>query len=100
MKRKAPKLPKALWSPLGPVPIRLVRRIDRKGRAFGRFNGKTRRIEILRRLPPWVQWQTLRHEWLHMVLFDAGLHNAFSGEQMEVLCDALGTALAAELRNS
>jgi hypothetical protein len=66
---------------------------------FGGFDPKRRVIEILRDLDPWQQWQALRHEWCHMILFDAGMHNLYNDERQEVLCDVIGTALAAEMRN-
>lgn len=103
---RAPRLPSSIWSPLGPVPVHLVERIRPLSEEapkdiddFGNFDPKRRVIEVLDSLTPWQKWQTLRHEWCHMVLFDAGLHNLYNDERQEVLCDVIGTALAAELRN-
>jgi hypothetical protein len=67
---------------------------------FGDYDPKTRRIRVLASLDPWAQWQTLRHEWAHMVIFDAGFHNAFNEDQIEALCDLFGTALVGEMRNA
>jgi hypothetical protein len=105
-RKQPPPLPSSLWSPLGPVPVRIVERLRPMSKDapddvddFGGFEPKTRVIEVLKDLEPWAQWQALRHEWVHMVIYDAGVHNAFTGDQIECLCDLIGTALAAEMRN-
>ena len=103
----APPLPRSVWSPLGPVRVRAVKRIRSLAKGvpadvddFGTYDPKRRIIHVLASLEPWAQWQTLRHEWVHMVIFDAGFHNAFTAEQIEGLCDVIGTALVAEMRNA
>jgi hypothetical protein len=105
-RRRPPKLPTKVWSPLGPVPVLIVDHIAPMSKEapedvddFGGFDPKRRVIEVLRSLDPWQQWQSFRHEWCHMVLFDAGMHNLYNDERQEVLCDVIGTALAAEMRN-
>lgn len=104
--RKPPKLPSQLWSPLGPVRVQLVDRIKPLAKDapddvndFGQYDPNTRTISICKSLHPWAQWQTLHHEWVHMVFFDAGYHNAFEPNQIEGICDLIGTARAAEMRN-
>jgi hypothetical protein len=44
-----------------------------------------------------MQWQTLFHEMVHVVLSDAGLHNAFTEDQQEIICDVIATARVAEM---
>ena len=105
-KTAVPPLPKYLWSPLGDVRVRQVKRLRPLSREvpsdvddFGQYDPKHRAITVLRSLEPWVKWQTLWHEWVHMVLFDAGSHNHLSPEQVEVLCDVIGTALVGQMRS-
>jgi hypothetical protein len=105
--KPAPPLPKTLWSPLGPIRVRTLKRIKPLSKEvprdiddFGQYDPKKRTIRILRDLDPWVQWQTLRHEWVHAVIFDQGFHQAFTEEQIEAVCDLIGTALVSEMRNS
>ena len=105
--KHAPKLPTSLWSPLGPVKVVIVEHLRPLSKDapddiddFGSFEPKTRTIEILKDLDPWAQWQALRHEWMHMVIFDAGYHNTLSPELQEGLCDLVGTAMAADMRNA
>lgn len=75
------------------------KRKKKKPETMGRYYMQSRHIEVDRSLSPVVQLQTFRHEWVHMVLIDAGLHNAFSPEQQETICDVIGTAMAAEILN-
>jgi hypothetical protein len=103
-RRKAPRepaIPTHVWSALGPVEVRMVegKRKKKKPDTMGRYLMQLRRIEVDRSLAPAVQIQTFRHEWIHMVLIDAGLHNAFSPEQQETICDVIATAMAAEILN-
>jgi hypothetical protein len=105
-KQLPPPLPTHLWSPLGPVPVELVEHLHPLSKDappdvddFGAFDPKRRVIQVLADLEPWAQWQALRHEWVHMVIYDAGLHNAYGGDQIEAFCDVIGTAMAAEMRN-
>ena len=77
--RAAPPIPKTLWSPLGPLRVRVVKRLTPLVRGsvdFGHYDPKKRTIRILADLDPWVQWQTLRHEWFHALVFDHGFHQA------------------------
>lgn len=107
MKQKLPPpLPTSLWSPLGPVPVRVVERLQPLSKEapsdaddFAQYNPKTRTIEVLAGIEPWAQWQAFRHEWVHMVVFDAGYHNSCADELIEGFCDLIGTALVAEMRN-
>lgn len=103
---KAPPLPKTLWSPLGPVVVRVVSKLPNDEAAaagvfandFGSYDPAKREIYVLRRLHPWARHQAMWHEWFHMLIFDAGYQNGLSPEMIEGLCDVTATALAAELR--
>jgi hypothetical protein len=92
-----PPLPKTIPSQLGPVRVKLVKRVGKKGKLMGRYSMEKRVIEVCSRASRRMQWQTLYHEWMHMVLMDVGLHNVLGLEQQEVLCDTVGTARVAEM---
>jgi Zn-dependent peptidase ImmA (M78 family) len=95
---KLPPLPKRLPSQLGPIKVRLVKRAGKDN--LGRYDMATRVIEVISGASRVMQWQTLYHELAHAILSDAGLHNAFTHEQQEVLCDVFATARVAELMAS
>lgn len=99
---KLPPLPKFVESALGPVAVHIVKRCGKKTTEslMGRYGMAKRVIEVSSRSTPIAQWQTLFHEQVHMAMFDAGLHNAFSPEQQEVICDTIGTARAVEIREA
>jgi hypothetical protein len=97
---RLPPLPAAIPSPLGPVPVVLCPKIKRgkdKRFVFGKYNTAGREIHISQKASHVMQWQTLFHEWAHMVLHDAGLNNLLTSDQEEVFCEALGTARTHEL---
>jgi hypothetical protein len=95
-------VPTSVWSALGRVEVRMVegKKKRKKPYTMGRYLMQSRHIEVDQSLAPAVQLQTFRHEWIHMVLIDAGLHNAFSPEQQETIADVIATALVAEMLNS
>lgn len=97
-----PPLPDAVATQLGPVQVVVSRKIKarinkKKRRLFGRYRSVERVIEISAEASPIGQWQALFHEWVHVVMSDVGLHNAFTDEQQEVIADVIATARAAEL---
>ncbi len=98
-----PPLPPCVDTVLGPIPVVIVPRLKAKRkeggkvRLFGRYRALARQIEISAEATPVMQWQTLYHEWIHAVLADAGLHNAFSEEHQEVIADVIATARVAEI---
>jgi hypothetical protein len=95
--RRLPPIPAAISSPQGPIPVRIVKRIGkRKHTIMGRYRLTKRRIEIRANMPRRVQWHTLYHEQYHSILCDSGLHNAFSDEQQELLCDLYASARMGE----
>ena len=102
---RLPKLPAFVPSQLGPVPVIRHRKLKDKGPnkaayLFGRYSLSQREIHINEQSTHVMQWQTLFHEWAHMVMVDAGLHNALTNEQQETLCDAFATARVVELREA
>jgi Zn-dependent peptidase ImmA (M78 family) len=97
---RLPPLPSAVPSPLGPVAVVLCPKIKRGKDSrfvFGKYNTALREIHISQKASHVMQWQTLFHEWAHMVLRDAGLQNLLTSDQEEVFCEALGTARTHEL---
>jgi hypothetical protein len=96
------KLPKSLYSALGPVPIgRAPKPLTLDGepndKAIGQYSYITRRITLRDDLDGDTLWAVLFHEWVHVILTDAGCQG-MSEEHVEFVCDALGTALAAARR--
>lgn len=80
-------------SPLGPIPVTVVKKLrDRSGRLLGKYHPQERLIELEAKMSQPVAEQVLWHEWLHSVLFDAGVQ--LTREQTESVCDSVGTALA------
>ena len=87
-----------LHSVLGPIEVVYVDVIrDDAGAvvedALGYFSGGRRLIQILNGQHPAQEAHTLRHEWIHVALWDSGATNLLSDVTTEVLCDVLATAL-------
>jgi Zn-dependent peptidase ImmA (M78 family) len=96
-----PTLPNEVFSHLGPVPVEYRYKLKPKkwGRLFGLFKRRSRRI-LVDTHPPFVQqWHTVMHEKIHVWLFDAGVSSILSRKQEEAVCDAVATALIAEMKN-
>jgi hypothetical protein len=62
--------------------------------ALGHTSFRNRRIQILDGLPPETEAHTLRHEWVHVMLWDFGA-TFISGKREEMVCDVIATALLA-----
>lgn len=62
---------------------------------FGSWDPRDRIIRIRPRTRRVVAHQVLQHEWVHAVLWDAGLHSALGGTLEEQVCDSIATALVA-----
>jgi hypothetical protein len=93
-------LPASVWSALGPVPVILHKKLrgKKKGkRYFGKYNYFARQIHISLAASPLMQWQTLYHEWMHMVIRDAGIQHLLPDGAEEVFCDTVATARLVEL---
>lgn len=92
-----PALPEAVHSALGPVPVELVADLKAKDGddCLGLWLPVPRVIKICDGMAPVTAWVTLVHERIHQILWDAGV--PIDGKQEESVCDAIGTALVAEM---
>lgn len=79
---------------LGPIPVRESTEGLQES-DLGAFDYHERRITIRPGLNEQQRQQTLMHEWVHSVLWDAGLHNALKPKVEEQICDIIATALVA-----
>ena len=69
-----PPFPTWVPSRHGAVPVTLVRHLQCGGSpAFGCYHYPTRQIEIEDTLPLVLRWRYIRHEIVHMAVYDAGL---------------------------
>lgn len=92
---KSPTLPKATWSALGVISVgELSKDFPGYENTFGFFSPTKRDIAVAHDVMPAMQWSTFWHEVTHVALFDAGVNNILSHEQLESICDALGSHLA------
>lgn len=97
MTRALPPIPDSVPSILGPVPCALVQDLrDKKDNAcFGIWRADVRDVRLEREAHRVRQWQTYWHEWMHIVLTDAGVE--LSEAQAEVVCDAVANARVREM---
>lgn len=97
-KRRLPKLPTEVFSLLGPVPVTIVDTLIETDDALGvtRFQGRL--IDIEEDASRETQWQTLAHEMVHIALWDGAAHQQLTNDQLELVCDALGTYIAAAVQ--
>ena len=91
--KSLPPLPKTVTTPAGPwyghrVPIDH----DGKGETYGLCDWPSRTIRIRPNLRRTAAWLTLEHEWVHAVLYDAGV-DGLSEKVEEAVCNALALAL-------
>lgn len=97
---RLPPLPSRIPSPLGPIRVVLAKKI-KKGKdgrfVFGKYNTATREIQVSLKSSAVMQWQTLFHEWAHMVIRDAGLQHLLRGDAEETFCETFATARTHEL---
>lgn len=91
------KLPKTVYSQLGPVPVVLTEGMIKTPEllAFGVWDEVQRQIKIDPAACDPAQLSTLFHEMLHIAMTDAGLNNTFTEQQAETVCDVGGSYLAA-----
>src|SRR6185312_16459106 len=97
------EIPKSVETVLGPVAVDRVpisELADDKGGNYGDFSWAERRIRVAEELTGWVAVQVYRHEWVHLVLADAGLDGSMSDDVQEIVCDAIANALVQEARAS
>ncbi len=93
MPRELPPLPSQAFSHLGPLKVTLE---PLQGDDLGQFDQAPRIISITPSQCLIQQWQTYWHECVHAALFDAGVKIPEKTE--EIVCDVLGTYLAAAIR--
>lgn len=94
-----PALPTTVRTALGEVPIEMVPDLkDEAGdECLGIWNYGERKIKLRPGQPLVTLWQTLIHEKVHMWLSDSGVSGFLSEKQEEAICDALGSAIVAEM---
>jgi hypothetical protein len=66
---------------------------------MGQYDPIRRTIKVLRSLHPWARHQAMWHEWVHMIIFDQGLHNAWEEPVIEAICDMIATGITAEMKS-
>lgn len=97
-----PRLPRRVWSQLGPIPVVRVRRLkgERGDDLLGRWCPDSRKIEIRARLSLATAWQTLYHEACHAWMWDAGCggYHTFGEAGEERICDTLSSALVGQMQ--
>lgn len=96
------KLPTRVFSVLGWVPVVrqdvLPKDDGTPSDDLGWWDSHQRTIRLRKDLVPVVAQHTLLHEKVHMWLWDSGATAALTKEAEELICDAIATALLAELR--
>lgn len=85
------RLPSAVWSALGAVPVVKKKGLVKKQQAMGMFSGRKREVHLESENIPSVDAQTFFHELTHVALWDSGVQNALTHEQIEAVCDAVGS---------
>ncbi len=94
------KLPKEVFSQLGPVPVVALKGLleaKQEERAFGLWNEIERKIQYDPTACEGAQLSTVFHEMMHVALTDSGAVHLFTDQQQEIICDVVGTYLAASL---
>jgi hypothetical protein len=88
-----PRIPKAVWSPLGPLPVTVTTGGGLEG-AMGMFTYRSREITLDQSNGVANMWTTFWHEIIHVALYDSGVSNGLQHDAEEAICDAVGTYLA------
>jgi hypothetical protein len=92
------KLPEAVYSSQGPIPVVVADDLEERRQAHGEFIASSRVIEINGEDGNATQIQTLCHEMLEVALWDSGIHNILDHNVKEAVCDAAAAYLAAAVR--
>jgi Zn-dependent peptidase ImmA (M78 family) len=98
-RKTVPKLPAALDSAMGAVRVAIDPQLMERESCFGKVDFQARVITIDGAGSRETQWQTLGHELIHLILSDAGLNELLDHDVEEALCTAVGSWLAASVRN-
>lgn len=96
--KRMPPLPSEVHSSLGPLPVSLSDTLSEKEGAVGIVDLRTRSIRIDSGCNGEARWQTLFHELTHVALYDGGATDALTREQEELVCNAVGSFLAAMMK--
>lgn len=94
LKPRRANLPKSVWSFFGPLPVLSEPRLVEDRGAFGITEWQPRTITVDAGGCAVTQTQTFWHEATHVALWDSGVHNVLTHQQLEAVCDALGGYLA------
>lgn len=92
-----PRLPKEVFSVLGNMPLKLAKGACPDD-ALGYFDCNERLVAIHTQTSKEMIWPTFWHEVTHVALYDSGVENSLSVKELEGVCDAMGTYLAAMQR--
>ena len=95
---KVNDLPGSVWSALGPVRVAIVKKLrtkKKKKKLMGLWNPIERTIYIRADMNPRAMLATIAHEWVHVILWDAGV--SLTEKQEESVADALSTGIIADL---
>lgn len=88
----AKRLPKAVWSTHGSIPVRLV---DAPlGDSLGAFDPVKRELHVDKGVNPENMGPTFFHELTHVALWDSGIQHFLDHAQTEGVCDAMGLFLS------
>ena len=87
-----PPIPAHVDSALGPVAVEVVADLE----DMGEFDPHARIIRVRAGMHPAAAWQALCHERAHLVIWDSGLK--LPGKSEEYVCDAVGVAMAMDVR--
>lgn len=90
----APRIPKALWSAVGALPVILKNTLVSTDDAYGMFYSDSRTIAIDSSVSKATQLATFWHEATHVALWDSGVEQSLTDPQLEAVCDAMGAYLA------
>jgi len=97
------KLPKVLYSALGPISVERVESIpngDPGSVTMGQYNLLSRSIRLSKEVTSDESTlATMGHEWAHAALNDAGVSNLLSHEMEEAVCDVFGALIAGAILN-
>ena len=93
MKRvRLPSVPRSMHTALGEVRVRQVKKVDTED-SLGEYDSVKRLITLKKGLDHVQKHRTLWHEWVHVVLHDAGVDSLLKDKQEEAVCNAIATAL-------
>lgn len=96
MAKRLPPIPKTVHTAMGEVKVEQVKKVDKED-SLGEYNIDLRVIRVKKGLEKVQKHQTVFHEWVHVVLTDAGVADVLDSSQEEAVCNAIATARVNEL---